>query len=63
MTFGPSSVFPGKIKKEPISRMASSSNMFSMLSSQTAESVDAKGVFLGVGDRSQAEIFTIPFSS
>jgi len=35
MTFGPSSVFAGKkneIKKESISRMASSLNMFSMLS-------------------------------
>lgn len=43
MTFGPSSVFAGKkneIKKESISRTASSSNMFSMLSSQNAETGD-----------------------
>src|SRR6266545_5664425 len=42
MTFGPSSVFAGKkteTKKESISRTAS--NMFSMLSSQTAENGDA----------------------
>ena len=42
MTFGPSSVFAGKkTKKESISRTASSLNMFSMLSSQTAENGDA----------------------
>jgi translation initiation factor 4G len=44
MMFGPGSVFAGKkneIKKESISRMASSSNMFSMLSSQTAEIADS----------------------
>jgi len=44
MTFGPSSVFAGKkneIKKESISRTASSSNMFSMLSSQNVETADA----------------------
>ena len=41
--FGPGSVFAGKkteIKKESISRTASSSNMFSMLSSQNAEAAD-----------------------
>ena len=45
MTFGPSSVFAGKkgpeSKREAISRTSSSSNMFSMLSSQAAESGDA----------------------
>jgi len=44
LTFGPSSVFTNKkpdSKKEPISRTASSTNMFSMLSSQTAENGDA----------------------
>src|SRR5258705_13624870 len=44
MTFGPSSVFAGKkseIKKEFISRTASSLNMFSMLSSQIVEAGDA----------------------
>ena len=45
MTFGPSSVFAGKkggaeTKREAISRTNSSSNMFSMLSSQGAEAVD-----------------------
>ena len=44
MTFGPSSVFAGKKgaenKREAISRTNSSSNMFSMLSSQGAEAVD-----------------------
>ena len=41
--FGPGSVFAGKkteVKKESISRTASSSNMFSMLSNQNAETVD-----------------------
>jgi translation initiation factor 4G len=41
MTFGPGSVFAGKkneIKKESISRTASSSNMFSMLNMETVES-------------------------
>jgi hypothetical protein len=44
MMFGPGSVFAGKKnenKKESISRTASSSNMFSMLSSQTAEIADS----------------------
>ncbi len=44
LTFGPSSVFTNKkpdSKKEPISRTASSTNMFSMLSSQNAENGDA----------------------
>jgi translation initiation factor 4G len=44
MIFGPGSIFAGKkneIKKETISRTASSSNMFSMLSSQTAEIADS----------------------
>jgi translation initiation factor 4G len=45
MTFGPSSVFAGKkgaeSKRETISRTNSSSNMFSMLSSQGAEAVSA----------------------
>ena len=44
MTFGPSSVFAGKKgaenKREAISRTNSTSNMFSMLSSQGAEAVD-----------------------
>ena len=44
MTFGPSSVFSGKKgaenKRETISRTNSSSNMFSMLSSQGAEAGD-----------------------
>jgi translation initiation factor 4G len=43
MTFGPSSVFADKkteIKKESISRTASSSNMFSMLSSQNVEAAE-----------------------
>ena len=44
MTFGPSSVFAGKKgaenKREAISRTNSSSNMFSMFSSQGAEAVD-----------------------
>lgn len=44
MTFGPSSVFAGKkgaeSKRESISRTNSSSNMFSMLSSQGAEAGD-----------------------
>ena len=52
MTFGPASVFAGKKapdnKRESISRTSSSSNMFSMLSSQAAESNDApaKGISL-----------------
>lgn len=45
MTFGPSSVFAGKKdaenKRESISRTSSSSNMFSMLSSQANEAADA----------------------
>jgi translation initiation factor 4G len=45
MTFGPSSIFAGKkgaeSKREAISRTNSSSNMFSMLSSQAPESGDA----------------------
>lgn len=44
MTFSPGSVFAGKKnenKKESISRTASSSNMFSMLSSQNAEVGDS----------------------
>ena len=44
LTFGPSSVFAGKKgvenKREAISRTSSSSNMFSMLSSQGAEASD-----------------------
>ena len=44
LTFGPSSVFAGKKgaenKRETISRTSSSSNMFSMLSSQGAEASD-----------------------
>ena len=48
MTFGPGSVFAGKknaeSKRESISRTNSSSNMFSMLSSQGAEAGD-KGKF------------------
>ncbi|KAJ3511777.1 hypothetical protein NLJ89_g3905 [Agrocybe chaxingu] len=44
-TFGPSSVFAGKKgaeKRESISRTASNSNMFSMLSSQSAETSEPK---------------------
>lgn len=45
ITFGPSSVFAGKkgneSKRESISRTSSSSNMFSMLSAQSAEAGDA----------------------
>ena len=44
LTFGPGSVFAGKKgaenKREAISRTSSSSNMFSMLSSQAAEASD-----------------------
>jgi translation initiation factor 4G len=44
LTFGPSSVFTNRKpdnKKEPISRTVSSTNTFSMLSSQNAEYGDA----------------------
>lgn len=45
MNFGPSSVFAGKKgadpKRESISRTSSSSNMFSMLSSQAPESTES----------------------
>ncbi|KAF9560955.1 hypothetical protein CPC08DRAFT_455778 [Agrocybe pediades] len=45
MTFGPSSVFAGKkgadSKRESISRTSSSSNMFSMLSAQSADASEA----------------------